>query len=123
MLKFYKCNHCGNVIVKVVDAGVPVQCCGEAMVELTANTEDAAQEKHVPVVTKKDDRISVVVGEVEHPMSEEHLINCIAVDKGESFEVASLDASKAPAADFTLSSGENVKDVYAYCSLHGLWKA
>ena len=52
-LKFYQCNHCGNVAVKPYDKGVPLMCCGEKMTELTANTVDAAVEKHVPVVTVK----------------------------------------------------------------------
>ena len=38
--KFYKCNHCGNVIEKVVDSKVPVVCCGEKMQELIPNTVD-----------------------------------------------------------------------------------
>ena len=42
--KFYKCAHCGNVIVKMVDSGVPVVCCGEKMMELEANTVDASAE-------------------------------------------------------------------------------
>ena len=29
--KFYKCAHCGNIIEKIEDKGVPVVCCGEAM--------------------------------------------------------------------------------------------
>ena len=28
--RFYICRHCGNVIEKVHDAGVPVVCCGRA---------------------------------------------------------------------------------------------
>ena len=27
--KFYICKHCGNIIAKVKDVGVPVVCCGE----------------------------------------------------------------------------------------------
>ena len=46
-LKFYKCMHCGNIAIKPFDAGVPLVCCGEKMTELTANTTDAAVEKHV----------------------------------------------------------------------------
>ena len=73
--KFYKCNHCGNVVVKVVDSKVPVVCCGEKMQELVPNTVDASNEKHVPVVTRLDDcRIKVEVGSVAHPMVEEHHI-------------------------------------------------
>ena len=29
--KFYICKHCGNIIAKVKDTGVPVICCGEPM--------------------------------------------------------------------------------------------
>ena len=32
-VKYYVCNHCGNIIEKVKDKGVPVMCCGEAMQE------------------------------------------------------------------------------------------
>ena len=38
--KFYICKHCGNVIEKVEDKGVPVVCCGEVMKELQAGIED-----------------------------------------------------------------------------------
>ena len=81
MAKFYKCRHCGNVIGKVVDSGVPVVCCGEKMEELVANTVDASAEKHVPVVTKIDDcTIKVEVGSVAHPMQPEHHISFIYVE-------------------------------------------
>ena len=49
--KFYICKHCGNIIAKVKDAGVPVICCGEPMSEIIPGTTDAAVEKHVPVWT------------------------------------------------------------------------
>ena len=35
--KLYYCVHCGNVIEKLVDGGVPVVCCGEEMQELTTD--------------------------------------------------------------------------------------
>ena len=37
-VKFYKCMHCGNIAVKVFDAGVPLVCCGEKMAELVSRT-------------------------------------------------------------------------------------
>ena len=61
-VRFFKCEHCGNVIQKIVDSKVPVVCCGEKMKELTVNTVDASVEKHLPVVTRLDDcRIKVEV--------------------------------------------------------------
>ena len=53
--KFFKCRHCGNVVEKVVDSGVPVVCCGKNMEELIPNTVEASGEKHIPVVTRVDD--------------------------------------------------------------------
>ena len=51
-VKYYVCNHCGNIIEMVKDQGVPVMCCGEPMQELKAGVTDAAVEKHVPVYKK-----------------------------------------------------------------------
>ena len=40
---FYYCRHCGNIVVKVNDSGVPVMCCGEAMGVLLPNTSDGTK--------------------------------------------------------------------------------
>jgi superoxide reductase len=118
--KFYKCNHCGNVIIKTVDSGVPVVCCGEKMVELVPNTVDASQEKHVPVVTRVDDcRIKVEVGSVPHPMTEEHYIAFIYVETENGGVQISL--KDKPEAVFCTCNDKPVA-VYEYCNLHGLWK-
>ena len=123
MLKFYKCEHCGNVAVKVYDKKVPLMCCGEKMVELTANSTDAATEKHVPVVAIDGAKVDVVVGEVEHPMTEEHLITMIVLETKKGFQVAELTAEDAPKASFAVAEGDEAVAVYEYCNLHGLWVA
>ena len=122
-MKFYKCEHCGNIIAMVKDAGVTVVCCGQNMTELIPNTEDAAQEKHVPVYEQKGNILEVTVGSVEHPMAEEHHIEWIALqtDKGNQRKV--LKPGDAPKADFALLDGEKIQAIYAYCNLHGLWMA
>lgn len=122
-MKFYICEHCGNIIAKVKDAGVPVVCCGEKMKELVPNTEDAAQEKHVPVCEVKGNTVEVTVGSVEHPMLEEHYIEWIALQTDKGNQRKALKPGEAPKVDFALLDGEKVVAVYAYCNLHGLWKA
>ena len=118
--KFYKCNHCGNVIVKVVDARVPVVCCGEKMEELVPNTVDASGEKHIPVVTKLDNsRIKVNVGSIPHPMQPEHHISFVQVETENGGIHVNL--KEKPEAEIYLG-GENPVAVYEYCNLHGLWK-
>ena len=120
-VKFFKCNHCGNVIIKVVDSKVPVFCCGEEMAELVANTEEASVEKHLPVVTKLDDcSIKVEVGSVPHPMLAEHHIAFIYVET-ENGGIR-MDLSDKPEAVFCTCVEKPIA-VYEYCNLHGLWKA
>ena len=73
-MKFYVCEHCGNIITYAKDAGVPVMCCGQKMVELVPGTTDAAVEKHVPVIKAEGQKVVVEVGGVAHPMIAEHYI-------------------------------------------------
>ena len=73
-MKFYRCEHCGNIITFVHSAGVPVMCCGQKMTELVPGTTDGAAEKHVPVVEVQGSTVQVKVGSVEHPMLPEHFI-------------------------------------------------
>ena len=47
--KFYRCSLCGNLVGLIHEGQGQMVCCGQPMTELTANTTDAAQEKHVPV--------------------------------------------------------------------------
>ncbi|MBQ2993008.1 MAG: desulfoferrodoxin [Alistipes sp.] len=118
--RFYKCNHCGNVIEKVVDKGVPVVCCGERMQELIPNTVDASGEKHVPVVTQLDENtIKVEVGSVAHPMLEEHHIAFIYVETERGGIRVNL--TDKPEAVVYLGDERPIA-VYEYCNLHGLWK-
>lgn len=118
--KFYKCSHCGNVIEKVVDSGVPVVCCGQKMEELIPNTVDASGEKHVPVVTWLDEhRIKVEVGSVHHPMLPEHHIAFVYVETENGGIRVNL--KDTPVAEVYVGDTKLVA-VYEYCNLHGLWK-
>ena len=119
-MKFYRCDHCGNIVTFVHSAGVPVMCCGQKMTELVPGTVDAAVEKHVPVVEVNGTRVEVKVGSVAHPMLPEHSIQWIAVETNQGSHIKYLQPGQAP---FALSQGETVSAVYEYCNLHGLWKA
>lgn len=123
MIKIYRCAHCGNIITMLNDAGVPVMCCGQKMDLLVPGSVDAAQEKHVPVATVSGSTVDVKVGSVAHPMAPEHWIEWILLETDKGFAVKNLAPGAEPAATFALAEGETAKAVYAYCNLHGLWKA
>lgn len=120
--KFYRCEHCGNIIAMVKDAGVPVMCCGQKMTEIVPGTTEAATEKHIPVYEVKDGKVFVTVGEVEHPMLEAHYIEWISLQTDKGNQRKRLEPGQPPKAVFAICEDETVQAVYAYCNLHSLWK-
>ena len=119
--KFLLCRRCGNLIEMINDSGVTPICCGEDMNVLTANTTEAATEKHIPVVNISDNIVKVTVGEVLHPMEEAHYIEWIYLETTEGIKRKKLQPNDNPIAGFALLDGEKVINAYAYCNLHGLW--
>jgi superoxide reductase len=122
-MKFYVCEHCGNIIEYVKQTAVPVMCCGQKMTEMIPGTSDGAMEKHVPVVTVNGDSVIVEVGSVEHPMVEEHYIQWIVIETTRGSQRVKLEYTDKPRAKFKLAEGEEVIAAYEYCNLHGLWKS
>ena len=123
MIEFFKCNHCGQIIKKVVDTNVPVVCCGEKMQKIEPNTVDAAKEKHVPVVEINKNIVTVKVGSVEHPMLDAHYIAWIIVETTKGSYKYNLKPGNKPEAFFILRDDEEFVKAYEYCNLHGLWMA
>nr|WP_243112814.1 desulfoferrodoxin family protein [Caproiciproducens sp. NJN-50] len=108
------------MVVKIKNGGGTLVCCGQNMTKLTANSTDAAQEKHVPVVTRENGKIKVAVGSTLHPMLPEHHIEWIALVSGDRVELKYLQPGMQPVAEFKNAESGTV---YEYCNLHGLWKA
>ena len=119
-MKFFKCKDCGKVLA-MPSAGASGACCGDALVELKANTTDAAVEKHVPVVVKSGSSVQVTVGAVIHPMEEKHFIEWIGIQTKNGFMFRELAPGAEPKASFVLADGDELVRAYAYCNLHGLW--
>ena len=120
--KFYICEHCGNIVTKLDDSGVPLVCCGSKMTELRAGVVEASREKHIPVVTVEEGKVIATVGSVGHPMSEEHSIEWLWLETDRGGMVKYLAPGEEPRAVFALADEKPIA-VYAYCNLHGLWKA
>lgn len=120
-LEVYKCNMCGNIVEVLHGAAGSLNCCGKDMVLLKENTTDAAQEKHVPVITKSAEGYMVAVGSVEHPMIDSHYIEWIElIADGISYK-AFLKPGDKPQAFFPVTASQVV--AREFCNLHGLWKA
>ncbi len=118
----YKCEHCGNVVEVLQVGGASLVCCGEKMVKLEEQTEDATNEKHVPVVNEVDGGVEVVVGTTLHPMTEKHLIGFIEVLTEDQVLRAELTAEDEPKAKFAVVK-DDIIAVREFCNIHGLWRA
>ena len=120
MAKFFKDPDGKLVAALGYGVATPAGC-----TELTANTEDAAHEKHVPVVEIERDGhvIRARVGSTEDPMLPEHYIGWIVLETNLGTQRKELSPAQAPEAKFALMEGEEVVAAYEWCNLHGLWKA
>ncbi|MBC3804098.1 desulfoferrodoxin [Acetobacterium fimetarium] len=121
--KFYVCKHCGNFVGMIHASGVQMICCGDPMTEVVPNTTDAAQEKHVPVIAVDGNKVTIDIGSVPHPMTPEHHIAWVYLETEQGGQRKCLAVDGAPHMEFALTPGDKAVAAYAYCNLHGLWKA
>ena len=66
-VKYYICKHCGNIVEKVKDKGVPV-----------------------------GSHVHVVVGETKHPMLEEHFIEWITLNTNQGIYRKQINPGQEP---------------------------
>ena len=106
------------------DEELDLACCGNPLKAIVPNSVDAAKEKHVPVATydATKNEVHVTVGSVAHPMTEEHLIECIILVTKKGVQRVDLTAADAPEVTFRLMDGDAPVRVIEYCNLHGLWQ-
>lgn len=119
--EIYKCEVCGNIVEVLHEGAGQLVCCGEAMKLQEEKTKDEGREKHVPVIEKNEDGVLIKVGEVPHPMSDEHYIEWIEIstEKGEAKKF--LKPGDKPEINFPVKA-EKVK-ARIYCNIHGLWES
>ncbi len=110
-MKFYRIDDQIIISDKALSVGT----------ELIANTVDAAQEKHVPVITISDDEVKVAVGSVEHPSLPAHYIEFIVLVTEGGMQMKWLKPGDKPEVIFKIT--DKPVAAYEYCNLHGLWKA
>ena len=116
----YQCQEERRIWIGIGDMPDTIQMNGMTWSALQAGAVDAAKEKHVLEVAKQQEEVSVTVGSVIHPMEEKHYIEWIALVTDTQIHIRYLKPGEEPKATFTTTE---TGVVYAYCNLHGLWKA
>ncbi|HEX9973670.1 MAG TPA: desulfoferrodoxin [bacterium] len=119
--QIYKCNICGNIVEVLHTGDGELVCCGEPMKLLVENTVDASKEKHVPVIEKAGDKVTIKVGSVAHPMEEKHYIEFIELMADGKVYRKFLKPGDKPEATFEVAATKLT--AREYCNLHGLWRS
>jgi len=119
--EIYRCNVCGNMTEVINESVGQLVCCNENMELLEERQLDVGPEKHIPIIEKDGDKVVVKVGEVPHPMEEEHHICFVELFVGDKIYRKFLNAGDEPKAVFEVCA--DISDLRAreYCSVHGLW--
>ena len=121
-LDFYRCETCGNIVQVIINSSGALYCCGKQMTKLEPQThEESVMEKHVPIFVKNCDEIfEIRVGEVLHPMTEDHhimFIQAISEDKNRA-QIKYLYPNNEPKMVYR----GNYSKAIEYCNIHGLWE-
>ncbi len=118
----YRCDVCDN-IVSVLSAGAGnLVCCEVPMKVLQEKHSEDGAIKHMPIIEKLDGAVKVKVGEVPHPMEENHHIEWVELTIGDQVFMKFLKAGDQPEAEFPVDSDSDIS-ARSYCTIHGLWKS
>lgn len=119
----YYCEKCKNVVESLWNGQPGIACCDQPMVKLVPNTVDAAQEKHVPVIVRDGNKVTVKVGEVAHPMGADHYILFVELLAGNQvLRQDFVEGDTLAEAVFYVEGKENLV-ARAFCNLHGFWQS
>lgn len=120
-MQIYRCDVCGNVVEVLHTGQGTLVCCGQPMQLKEEKKQEEGNEKHLPVVTSTDEGVEIKVGEVEHPMEDQHYIEWVEVITKEGAHRGFLNPADEPKSQFNISK-DDVVAVRCYCNVHGLWK-
>lgn len=87
------------------------------------NNLTEAEKKHIPIIEILNGKVTVKVGEITHPMTQEHYITYIELfSDEESIAKKELTPEDSPEAVFEEISAKDIK-ARANCNIHGLWES
>lgn len=121
--QIYRCEICGNIVeVEHIGAGTLV-CCGEDMLLEDENKDMANAQKHIPVIVEDQDGVGVkiTIGEILHPMTEEHHLDWVQVHTTFGDIRKKLELGEAPIFVLPNLQKEDILGIRSYCNEHGLY--
>jgi superoxide reductase len=120
--EIHKCDLCGNITEILHSGGGALICCGQEMALQAEKSKEEGTEKHLPTITDlPKSGVKVNVGEVAHPMEDSHYIEWVEIQTVDS-KVGKKFLNPGDSTEMEFHTEEKIKEVRAYCNVHGLWK-
>ncbi|KZX16003.1 desulfoferrodoxin [Methanobrevibacter cuticularis] len=114
-------SNTGKVVMVMVDGPGDLVCDDEPMERLEEQNSGELGKKHIPVIEKNGSKVTVKMGEVPHPMVEEHHICFVELFVGDEVFRKFLNAGDEPKAVFDIGSSSGNLKAREYCNVHDLW--
>ena len=122
--QIYKCSVCGNTVELVFVGGGQLVCCSQPMQALNPKSTEEGTEKHLPVVTNNNGKVTVKIGSTPHPMEASHYITFVElIEKSGKICRKYLNPTDLPQVEFSISPDSQISSVRIYCNIHGLWQS
>lgn len=82
------------------------------------------EKKHIPVLETEGSEVTVKIGQIAHPMEDEHYIEWIELyQNNHLLSRKNLRAGRKPEATFHLRGEEGSLYAIAMCNVHGAWQS
>lgn len=122
-LEIYKCAVCGNIVEVVLNGYGQLVCCGQNMIHLEEQTGDdeLLNEKHVPILERTSEGVTIKVGATKHPMLPEHYIAFIEAQSADKRYVKRKYLYSSEEPELQIKCGCEEVIAREYCNIHGLW--
>lgn len=103
-VNFYHCQHCGNLVANLLSGGGAISCCRQPMEKLKAGSGTG---EFVLASSMQNGELKVVVGSHVAPMTEQNLVEWIALQTEDRLDVVRLHLGDLPQAVFSYEPVEH----------------
>ncbi len=119
-MTFHTCLKCNQIYITPDDGDSNLMCCGQNVEPVMALNSSDEDSDHKFLIRKTGNFVTITVG-LNHPMVDVHHIKFICLETTRGFQYQALPSHQEAKASFILALGEDIVNVYSYCSIHGLW--
>jgi superoxide reductase len=113
-MEFFRCSHCEQVYIKLIDSNQEMMCCGEKTEQLEKLNH---QDEHAIQIRKTGNFVRIKI-ENHLPMTELHHLKFICIETTHGFHYRKIEDMKYHEIEFMIGLDEEIRETYVYCNIH-----